>query len=93
MGDGEAAMNGVSHHYSKDTTAHVGALLDKKDVQAREVYRIEYYSGLVYVSDMLDEGHFLQPTIEKVTATPATYKGVMTRLVKKYEQRLSRMGY
>jgi hypothetical protein len=87
-------MNGVCHQYSTNgKVAHVGGLLTPKAKRPHEVYRIQYYPklGEVAVSDMLDEGHFLQPTVESVKATDTTYKRIIARLVKKYEALLQKL--
>lgn len=76
--------------YTDKTTAHIGVLIDGK---IREVYRIELVNAIpkkgkaydeVHVSDMLDEGHFFQPTVEKRrTLRPRT---TVEAFAKKYEK-------
>jgi len=70
-------------------TCHVGVRIQGK---FREVYRIELLNeigktarGMVYVSDMLDEGHFFQPTVERKPANTKP-KTVIIQLAKKYEK-------
>ena len=68
--------------YTSKFAAHVGHRIN--GVMC-EVYRVQYHPelGYVAVSDMLDEGHFLQPTVEKkVSKLPRL---TIEALARKYE--------
>lgn len=76
--------------YTDKNTAHVGVLIGRR---LQEVYRVECVNtvpkrGVAYdeahVSDMLDEGHWFAPTVEKRrTRRP---KVAIAALARKYER-------
>lgn len=78
--------------WTDKNTCHVGVLIEGK---LREIYRVELVNAIptngkpardeIHVSDMLDEGHWFAPTVERKPATAAP-KTAITLLAKKYER-------
>lgn len=77
--------------WSDENTCHVGVRIRGR---MQEVYRIERVNAIpecgpakdeIHVSDMLDEGHWFAPTVERRSSTRSP-KTVILRLAQKYEK-------